>query len=52
MGGSCDSQATLGQERAMEGVGRCPVQDMILKGEATGSADGLDGECKTKRGQG
>ena len=43
---------TRGHERAIAGVGRCQMQDIILKGEAIGSAGGLDVGCKTKRGQG
>lgn len=43
---------TWDHEKAMAGVGRCQMQDIILKGEAVGSAGGLDMGCKTKRGQG
>ena len=39
---------TRNHERAMAGVGRCQMQDIILKEEATGSAGGLDVGCKTE----
>ena len=42
------SQVTRDHERAMAGVGRCQMQDIILKGEATESAGGLDVGCKTE----
>lgn len=49
-GGSCRGAGAVGgpgrwhgtrREQLGEGEGRCPMQDIILKGEATASADGL-----------
>ena len=39
---------TRGHERAIAGVGRRQMQDIILKGEAIGSTGGLDMGCKTE----